>query len=74
MTEPRVASIGGQRELLLLTRKEAAHTLHISLSTLDRLYLRGRIPVVKIGTLTRFRPEDLERFAAAHLQPEVEQR
>lgn len=48
-------------EKLLVTRKEAADMLSISIDTLDVLR-RSRIPCVYIGCRVYFRPEDLKAF------------
>ena len=46
----------------LLTRKEAASTLHISLRKLDELLASGELPRVLIGTCVRIDAKDLEVF------------
>lgn len=46
----------------LLTRKDAADILQISISTLERHINGGRIRVAKIGHATRIRPSELARF------------
>ncbi len=48
----------------LLTPKEAAGLLHISLSTLYRLKDRGCLPFYTIGSGIRFAIADLECFLA----------
>lgn len=53
----------------LMTRKEIAAYLRISLSQLDRLHARGRIPFVDAGRYTRrYNPERVER-ALTHQEP-----
>ena len=49
----------------LMTRKEAAEALSISLRKLEGLIKSGDIPVVKIGAATRVRPSALEYFIEA---------
>lgn len=47
----------------LLTRKQAAAYLDLSVSTLARWAgLRKGPPYVKLGSSARYRPEDLEAF------------
>ncbi len=51
-------------EPILVTRRDAAAALNISLRTLDTLVSEGQIPVRRVRRRVMFRPEDLERFAA----------
>jgi len=52
-------------ERLLLTPREAAYKLSISLRHLWGLSApRGPIPVVRLGRRTGYRPQDLEAFVA----------
>ena len=44
-------------ERLLMTRKEAADALRISVDTLDRLTKSGKIRRIKIGSRTFYRPQ-----------------
>ena len=46
----------------LLKSDEVAKILHVSRSFAYLLMKRGDIPVVRVGTAVRVRPEDLERF------------
>jgi len=46
----------------LLKSDEVAKTLHVSRSFAYLLMKRGDIPVVRVGTAVRVRPEDLERY------------
>jgi excisionase family DNA binding protein len=47
----------------LLTEKEAAQRLGLSVSTLQQRRFRGRLPAfVKLGKAVRYRPEDLDAF------------
>lgn len=56
----------------LLTRRDAADILRVSVSTLERHLRAGRITVCKIGRATRIRPGELERFVAAREGPLTE--
>lgn len=49
-------------ERLLMTRKEAADALRISVNTLDRLANAGKIRRIKIGARTYYRPQELISF------------
>lgn len=49
---------------LLLTRREAAVALGVSLSHFQR-HIQRHIPCVYSGQLRLYRPEDLERWAEA---------
>jgi len=51
-------------EKILLKPAEAAEALGISPRHLVTLMQRGEIPVVRVGRLLRFRPEDLAAWAA----------
>lgn len=55
----------------LLRAKDVASTLNISLALAYRLMQLGDIPVVKIGTAVRVRPEDLADYIQANLSREV---
>lgn len=48
-------------ERLLLTRREAAAALNMSLSHFQR-HVQGQIPCVYSGQLRLYRPEDLRRW------------
>ena len=50
---------------VLLTKAEAAQTLGVSASTLDRLRREAGLPCVKLDGLALFRPESLRAWAAA---------
>lgn len=54
----------------LLTAKETARLLRISLTGLWRLQKDKKIRVVKIGRRALFDQADLERFIAEHKQPQ----
>jgi excisionase family DNA binding protein len=56
-----------QIEPLLLTEKQAAQRLNISVSTLRRWRARYAIPVFKIGGILRYSNEDLQSFITTHL-------
>lgn len=49
-------------EKLLITRKEAAELLSISVDTLDHLRHANRIRSVKIGARVYFSPDELRSF------------
>jgi len=46
----------------LLTIREVAGLLHVSRSHAYSLMRHSNIPIVRIGSLVRVRPEDLELF------------
>lgn len=54
----------------LLTTRQVAAALAVSEPTVRRLSEAGKLPRVRIGTLTRYRMEDLERLIEG-LRPEV---
>lgn len=47
---------------LLLTVAEAADQLQVSRTEMFRIIARGEVRVIKIGRLTRLRPETLRAF------------
>lgn len=49
-------------EKLLITRKEAAQALSISVDTLDELESAGKIKCVRIGVRIYYSPEELRAF------------
>lgn len=49
-------------EKLLLTRKEAAQALNISVDTLDELRNAGKLRAVNIGTRVYYSPDELRAF------------
>lgn len=49
-------------EKLLLTRKEAADALNISVDTLDALRNDGKIRSVNIGVRVYYSPDELKAF------------
>ena len=49
-------------ENLLLTRKEAAQTLNISVDTLDGLRNTGKLRAVNIGARVYYSPDELRAF------------
>ncbi len=52
--------------LNLLTEEEVAKHLHVSLASLRRWRLEKRGPqFIKVGSLVRYRPEDLESWLAS---------
>jgi len=53
----------------LLTEEEVAEQLHVSVASLRRWRLERRGPqFIKVGSLVRYRPEELETWLTA-LQP-----
>jgi len=52
----------------LLNMDEAASLLNIKKSTVYSLVMRREIPVVKIGRLSRFRRQDLDRWIESRLR------
>jgi excisionase family DNA binding protein len=52
--------------LALLKEEEVAEQLHVSVASLRRWRLARRGPqFIKVGSLVRYRPEDLETWLAA---------
>ena len=49
-------------EKLLLTRKEAADALSISVDTLDKIVRSGKLKSINIGVRVYFAPEVLREF------------
>ena len=49
-------------EKLLITRKEAAEALNISVDTLDMLRTSGKIRAVSIGARVYYSPDELRAF------------
>ena len=50
----------------LLTEQEVSRQLHVSLAALRRWRLERRGPqFIKVGSLVRYRPEELEQWLAA---------
>jgi excisionase family DNA binding protein len=49
-------------EKLLLTRKEAAQALNISVDTLDELRNSGKLRAVNIGARVYYSPDELRAF------------
>lgn len=49
-------------EKLLLTRKEAAKALNISVDTLDYLRAAGKVRALNIGTRVYYSPDELRAF------------
>ena len=56
--------------MTLLTARETANLLRISLSGLWRLQKDKKIRVIKIGRRALFDQADLERFINEHKQPQ----
>ena len=55
----------------LLNFHEVMRLLHVSRTTLFGLICPRAIPVVRIGRLVRFRPEDVRHYVGHHLSPET---
>ena len=49
-------------EQLLITRKEAARLLSISVDTLDEMRTRGDIKAITIGSRVYYSPKELRAF------------
>jgi excisionase family DNA binding protein len=49
-------------ERLLLTKREAADRLGVSIRTIERLVAAGRLPLVHVERTARFRVSDLEAY------------
>lgn len=49
-------------EKLLLTRREAAQALNISVDTLDMLRNKGKLRAVNIGARVYYSPDELRAF------------
>jgi excisionase family DNA binding protein len=49
---------------ILLTSRQAAEAMSLSPSYVFKLTQQGKIPAVRIGRAVRYRPEDLQAFAA----------
>lgn len=49
-------------EKLLLTRKEAAQALNISVDTLDELRSAGKVRALNIGARVYYSPDELRAF------------
>jgi excisionase family DNA binding protein len=55
----------------LLDFHDVMRLLHVSRSTLYGLIRHKALPVVHIGRLVRFRPEDVRHYVGHHLSPET---
>lgn len=49
-------------EKLLITRKEAAEALNISVDTLDELRSAGKVRALNIGARVYYSPDELKAF------------
>lgn len=58
----------------LLDMRQASEYLNIKISTLYSLCFKGRVRVVKIGKLNRFRREDLDKFITNNLKEAIDER
>jgi len=61
------AMTDGADVVRLLTRKQAAARLGISVRKLDALEEAGDIQAVRIGRSVRYHPETLDRFVRRHV-------
>ena len=52
----------------LLRLGDVADELAVSLSTVKRLVRAGELPVVRVGSSVRVRPDDLRRYVAARTE------
>lgn len=59
---------GSAREAPLWTKAELAERLNVKPRYIDHLVHEGRVPVVRVGRLVRFRPAEIETWLAAHTQ------
>jgi len=55
----------------LITAYEAAERLGCTEQMVRKMARDGRFPSVKVGTLLRFRPVDVDRFVEANLREAV---
>jgi excisionase family DNA binding protein len=51
---------------VLLTKREAAARLRVSVRSLDRLRSQGQIRTVRVRGVVRITESDIERFVAEH--------
>lgn len=56
----------GDRPVRLLTVGEVADLFQVSPRTVFRWMAQGRLPAIRVGNITRVRPEDLEAFFESH--------
>jgi hypothetical protein len=55
--------------LALLSQREAAELLHLSVRSLERLRVMGTGPrFLRVGHSVRYRPEDIQAFVASRLK------
>lgn len=60
------STLGGEIMVNLMTEQEVSKRLNVSVASLRRWRLLGRGPAfLKIGSLVRYRPEDLDRWLAS---------
>jgi excisionase family DNA binding protein len=60
-------------EEALMTIEEVAAALNVSIPTVRKWKADGRIRHVKIGSILRFRPDDIRAFIAASIQHPTEE-
>jgi excisionase family DNA binding protein len=56
---------------MLVSKKQAASYLGISIGLLDRLVRQGAIKAVRIGRRVLFKSDTLEKFTGAEFQTEL---
>ncbi|HEY77073.1 MAG TPA: helix-turn-helix domain-containing protein [Thermoflexia bacterium] len=59
------------RPARLFTVGEVADLFQVSPRTVFRWMAQGRLPAIRVGNITRIRPEDLEAFFEAHLSTQT---
>lgn len=52
----------------LLTLRQVAGRLQVSMSTIHRRIKAGELPTVRIGRSLRVRPEDLDAYIERHVE------
>lgn len=57
----------------MLTVNEVADLFQVSPRTVFRWMAQGWLPAVRVGNVTRIRPEDLKAFCEAHLSTPARQ-
>jgi excisionase family DNA binding protein len=61
-------------ENALLTLEEVAHMLRVSIKTVKKYIVLGRIEAIQVGNRYRVRQEALERYLARNTRPEADQK
>ena len=73
MDKTTAATTGNDQLMKLLTYKDVAELIGVSVRQVATFTSLGVIPCVKIGRLVRFQPEDIREFLGRH-RLEVRQR